>query len=561
MNFNSQKPGNRDAKGKSRNTVLVLGAASAFMMIPSLAIDNDNYQLLTYNGWDGFEIISLGDNPLDDGANYSMPGTFDGIGAQINGSGLRIQINHEIGNGGASISEVHLDLVNFKSAFDHVIANGAGNTGGISFVASARQAYDRWSQDGGATWTATSDSTNTNFSRFCSGQSYEPNTFGVGHGFVDAVYMTGEEVGGGRLFALDITNGDFYQVSGVTGAGGAGIGGMPFDAWENAALLDTGEVDHIAVLLSPDGGTSKMQLYIGEKGKDASGNAGTDFLSRNGLAYGSSYFLNATLPGVLGATSGGGFFDTTDADALSSSKLEDVDTSPSQPDRLVLGDQDSGVFTFDFNLDFSGGNFALGSSGFSITMIANQVAATNALGNADNVDWTDATILDGTAHVEGLIFVNEDNSSGEVWLMNPDGSGQTLIASTVPSTESTGILDISQLLGYNAGSIVLVNEQTSSLSALINPKATRAPDPVNVSFSYAPDTGLAELEWIGGAGAYYRLVKDDDLDFSDAVEVFPQSTSLGIPKGDFVVTGPDGKARAVVNLGFGIRQFMRVEAP
>ena len=77
---------------------------------------------------------------------------------------------------------------------------------------------------------------------------------------------------------------------------------------------------------------------------------------------------------------------------------------------------------------------------------------------------------------------------------------------------------------------MLVNEQTSSLSALINPKATRAPDPVNVSFSYAPDTGLAELEWIGGAGAYYRLVKDDDLDFSDAVEVFPSKHLARHPK-------------------------------
>ena len=41
--------------------------------------------------------------------------------------------------------------------------------------------------------------------------------------------MTGEEVGGGRLVAIDLTNRDLYQISGVAGDAGGGIGGMPFD--------------------------------------------------------------------------------------------------------------------------------------------------------------------------------------------------------------------------------------------------------------------------------------------------------------------------------------------
>ena len=34
---------------------------------------------------------------------------------------------------------------------------------------------------------------------------------------------------------------------------------------KNAALVDTGETDHVALLLSPDGGTQTMQIYIGGK--------------------------------------------------------------------------------------------------------------------------------------------------------------------------------------------------------------------------------------------------------------------------------------------------------
>ena len=167
--------------------------------------------------------------------------------------------------------------------------------------------------------------------------------------------MTGEEVAGGRLFALDLLNRDLYQVSGVAGATSGGISGMPADAWENAALLDTGESNHVAILLSPDGGSQNMQLYVGEKGKDFSGAASTGFMARNGLAFGSYYYLNDVLPSS--GTSFDGTFDTTVSGVLNSTKLEDVDTSPSDPTRLVLGDQDSGLFTFNFDLDFVGGAF------------------------------------------------------------------------------------------------------------------------------------------------------------------------------------------------------------
>lgn len=439
---------------------------------------DDAVQVVPRNGWKAFEVISVGDDPPGDGVRWSMPGAFDGLGAQVvGGTTLRLQVNHEDVFDG-TVSQVDLDLAAFEAAIANTISRGT--PGGVSFVTSARQAYDRWTADGGATWTPTSDPSTTQFDRFCSGQSYRPDTFGAGRGFVDDVYITGEEVGGGRLFAIDLANRDLYQLSGVAGAAGGGLGGMPFDSFENAALIDTGETGHVALLLSPDGGTRDLRLYIGEKGRAADGSVASDFLSRNGLAYGSYYYLNGELP--ADGTFTGGTFDTTADGAVNSGKLEDVDTSPGDPTRVVIGVQETGLFTFGFALDFSGGGFDPAGSGFTVTRTQEHNNDVDGLfGDADNVDWTAPTALGGQSFPDGLIFVNEDSGTGngEVWMLRPDGSGLIKIGDTIgvaSAGETSGVLDISALVGYRPGSVVLTSNQgsTSSLTVLVNPAAQRA---------------------------------------------------------------------------------------
>ncbi len=456
-------------------------------------LDGGTLRMNPRNDWRAFEVISRGDNPTGDSVNWSMPTAFDGLGAWLPvADTLRLSVNHE--NTDATISEVNLRLADFRTAIRNTIVTGS--TSGITFVDSAGQAYDRWSNDGGVNWIATSSPANTSFYRFCSGQSYQPNTFGLNRGFVDPIYITGEEGSTDRLFALDLVQRDFYRLSGVSGSAAGGIGGMPADAWENAALLDTGESDHIALLLSPDGGSQKMQIYIGEKGKDLQGNAASDFLARNGLAYGSYYYLNDTLPSGVSTD---GTFGTLAALALTSSKLEDIDTSPTEPTRAVLGDQDSGLFTFDFDLDFSSGSFNSATSGFSIERIQPHINDVDGLfGDADNVDWTAATTLGGINYAEGLIFVNEDSGTngGEVWVKTPAAGAPRKIADTIGisgATESSGILDISELVGYVAGSVLLTNNQgsNSSLSVLINPLAATQLSPVTLPGDYN-DNGIVD---------------------------------------------------------------------
>jgi hypothetical protein len=499
----------------------------------SLALNGGTLRVTPRNSWRAFEVISIGDNPAGDGFNYAMLGVFDGVGAwQPDAATLRLVVNHEETDG--AISEVNLNLANFQTAIRNTI--GTGTTGGVSFVNSARQAYGRWSSNGGANWTATSDISNTSFSRFCSGQSYPPHTFGAGRGFVDDIYITGEEVFAttGRLFAVDLVNRDFYQLSGVAGSASGGIGGMPFDSYENAALLDTGETNHVALLLSADGGSETLHMYVGQKGKDPAGNSSSSFLARNGLAYGSWYYLNDTLP--ASGTSNDGFFDTTIAGAVNIAKLEDVDTNPNDPTKVVLGVQETGLFTLDFNLNFGGGSFSAGSSSFSITKIQNHNNNMDGFfGDADNVDWTVATTLGGVNYPNGLIFVNENSSTdnGETWMMTPTGGGLTKIADTAPTdtatTETSGILDISKLVGFKPGSVLVTTNQgtSASLTVLIHPNAALAGD-----FNGNGKVDAADyVVWRNGLGATYTQ-HDYNIwrsQFGQTPASFGAASSFGTP--------------------------------
>ncbi|NBQ41818.1 MAG: hypothetical protein EBU23_04470, partial [Mycobacteriaceae bacterium] len=132
-------------------------------------------------------------------------------------------------------------------------------------------------------------------------------------------------------------------------------------------------------------------------------------------------------------------------------------------------------------LDFGSGGFDPAGSGFTVSGIQGHVNDTDGqFGDADNVDWTAPTELGGQSFPDGLIFVNEDSgtANGEIWMLRPDGSGLTAIADTVgvdTAAETSGVLDISALVGYRPGSVLLTSNQgaRSALTVLINPAAQR----------------------------------------------------------------------------------------
>ena len=131
---------------------------------------------------------------------------------------------------------------------------------------------------------------------FCSGHVHKSHTFGANTGFFDPMYIFGEEApadwGHGRMFALHDTT--LHLISGeIKGNAmdiqGGFVNGLPHDALENMAMVDSGENEHVILVCSPDYGTMALKVYVGRKGYRTDGEAcgecdgEEDFLARNGL--------------------------------------------------------------------------------------------------------------------------------------------------------------------------------------------------------------------------------------------------------------------------------------
>ena len=237
--------------------------------------DPTKLTLIGLAGWQTFEIITQGDtttstsaakNENDDGF-YTLPGEMDGLGVALPEDGreetIRVWVNHETpsacdtGNE-ATVTEVDLDRTRFRNAISNKI-NSVGGPEQDIFVRRFRRAYNVMV---GADGTAVTSLARP-LARFCSSQAYGPNTFRItGEGFQNQIYITGEERHDGRLLAIDSGTRTMYQLSGRTGdASGiqGGIGGMPFDSFENVALIRTFETNHVALLLSIDSGSKMLK--------------------------------------------------------------------------------------------------------------------------------------------------------------------------------------------------------------------------------------------------------------------------------------------------------------
>ena len=469
-------------------TLLLWIATTTTTLVHALNGDSSKLSLDTYLGWKAFEIITQGDT---DGSNgYTLPGELDGIGAYMStrwedSDTLRVLVNHETGRAcdtenPATVTQIDLDLSTLQRAIENMRING--NLGSeTNFVRSFGPSWDVIIDENGYEVA----SLPSRFRLFCSSQAYGPDTFGPGEGFADQMYIFGEEKKSdpfGRLFAIDSSARKLYQLSGAVGDASSSQGGNPgmfFDSFENIALIRTFEQDHIAFLVSNDGGSKNLKLYVGQKRRGKDGAAGEDFLARNGLAYGSWFYLNGALPTEQGHTRAG-YFGSQDDGALTSEKFEDVDTNPLIPTQVVLGDEVYGVFVLDFALTFSSSDgifqsgFSGGSSTYTITMIVNEDDVE--MKQADNVLWTAAD----------LIYVCSDGENGAVWQLESDGSGIVRVASskrTGPDDSPSGAFDISDFLGFEPASILLVDTMgcDSSLAVLINPDARllSAPEPTD----------------------------------------------------------------------------------
>lgn len=405
--------------------------------------------LTTMNGWRSLELFTQGDNVLgvaDPGFGATAPrGNYDGIGLHPGPEGLSVWFNHE--NSDAAISRLDLDAAALRSQIDSVLSGGAPIA--ATTVVGVGYAYERIFDSAYHAQTNPAPVASgvggvaaygdANFARFCSGTSHHANAFGAGRGFVDSIYLTGEEVGGGSFYALDEATRTLWQVEDL------GLG-----SWENAAAVDTGEADHVALVLSSDVGGSPgdyLRLYVGEKGIDANADGEVDFLERNGLRGGSIYYFKPSSGSTSDLPDGvvSGAWSASTTGALRETKLEDIHTNPRDGTQLVLGAQNDGVYHLSVGLSFAAGAFAPNDSAVVITQIDDDDDAP--IGSPDNVTWT----------YSNEVFVEEDGDGDGVFRIDPSGGSRVQVA--VAGSEPSGIVDASIELGYRPGSVLITSLQ------------------------------------------------------------------------------------------------------
>jgi hypothetical protein len=415
---------------------------------------------------------------------YTAPGIFDGLGAYDNGDGTyTVLANSELGAAvgvpylvdGVALTGARISKFIIDKDIDNDASNGyqsAVIAGGIAYKSIIDANGDR---------VASAAQLNGGFNRFCSGSFEEANKFGNRRGFVDAIYLTGEEADEGLFYALDTETDTMYALAGL-GRGG----------WETAIQVDTGSRNTVGVILMDDN-TAPIYLWVGEKldSKRA------DFLERNGLAAdqgnlytwvptGGSIGIGAGTAGVpdsadlnalgLGTAAAGRWVLVgsgtqvaamtelqlrTAANALGAlqlSRLEDAHINPDNGQQLVFattGNSEFGaadtfgnLITLDLSDAFNRRGLISSSNGTDLTVIYDgdrQIAAwdaafgitKNGIIDADEQAAFGATIIrnpDGiTWSEDGFIYAQEDRSVAAGYFAQQEASVWKVDASATDS--------------------------------------------------------------------------------------------------------------------------------
>lgn len=475
---------------------LVLSVAAAAAAASQSVFVSEPTHLRT--GWSTFPVLTRGEAvPLIGGAvGQTFEWTeqhrqWDGLGACVVDPGtLRVYLNMEMSPGGTML---RLDLA--TQALDQWISGrvpGNGNTNQVARPAGLLRGM-------AAAWQPVDAHL---IDRPCSGNVWEPHAFGYERGFHDRLYLSGEETfaDGGHFQVIDPQTQLRYEARDVGGGG----------SWENASLIDTGRTDTIALLLGEDQGdsplgTAPLSLYVGRK------NPAGGFLERNGLVGGTTYYWDAdgtdsTIGSLYGSLFGGGagtraagHWTTDRTTAVLFSKAEDVhvDTQPGGPGfgvRAALASQGQGVFLVDCSsLEFVAGDLGVRRQSAVTVLFAAGTDQGDGSGSSGLFDAMDNLVWSAN----GRLYVNEDDGEGDIWEIAVDAllAEQSAGILAPPSTtvrqildadpiaglginESSGIIDISALVGYLPGSVLLTNGMGSvadQLAMLVSPAAARAP--------------------------------------------------------------------------------------
>lgn len=243
-------------------TLCSLCAALSLTGITSaMAQTTEPAQMNGLGAWTTTPVLTIGESVN----GYIPPGIPDGMGAFERDSQVDIISNHELRS---------------SQGYAYQLSNGTELTGAritrLVFDKNSRDlleaglAYDKIYNRAGDIVDESSDLDFNGLNRLCSANSAVRDQAG----FVDDIFITGEETYGGTAFALDVANETLWAVPWMGRAG-----------WESVAVLDVPGINHshVAILIGDDRGDAPLLLYVGEKRPNG------NFLERNGLVGGSLY--------------------------------------------------------------------------------------------------------------------------------------------------------------------------------------------------------------------------------------------------------------------------------
>ncbi len=452
---------------------------------------------------------------------YTPPGILDGLGAfELDENTVRVLANHELrpDQGYAYQLENGTELVGARVSYFDIDKTSRA-------VVDAGLAYDTIINRAGEEVDEITDLEYRGLNRLCSAQYIEAEQFGSGRGLVDGLFFTGEEANGGTEFVLDPATNTLHAVpwmgraawesvteldTGTTDKIALLIGddrqGAPLllyvgtkDASDGAGVLErNGLVGGQLYVWAADSGETTPEEYNGtgesrtgswveipvydaaQAGTAVDSNADGDI--QDDLGYDAQGFATQAQQDALAAAAG----------AFQFSRPEDVATNPEEGTQAVLAStgrdslfpSDSWGTTYLIDTDF-------GADGTPMTATINAIYDGDDAGDGqfagsdfglrspDNLDWAD----------DGNIYIQEDRSfdefgqtSGEetsIWRLDPDSGELTRVAQVdrtalplgqtdsdptdLGNWETSGILDVSELFGEEAGRLLLFDVQAHSL--------------------------------------------------------------------------------------------------
>lgn len=486
-------------------------------------------------------------NGLNSGDSvYAPTGIFDGLGAYDNGDGtFTVLANSELGNtvgygylvDGVALTGARISKFIIDKDVDDDASNGSQSamvSGGIAY----KEIIDA---EGNAVTSAAQ--LNGGFARFCSSSYEQADRFGAGRGFVDSIFLTGEESDEGLLYALDTETEVIYALAGLGRAG-----------WETAIQVDTGSINTVGVLLMDDN-TAPIYLWVGEK----STADGVSFLERNGLAAGQgNLYTWVPTAGSIGTAAGtAGVPDSADLNALALgtaaagswvlvgtgaqvallseaqlrttanglgalqlSRLEDASINPTDGQQVVFattGNADFGaadtfgnLITLDLSGAFDGNGLIAGGNSTGLAVIYDgdrQIAVWDEAFGDDNgqIDIAEraafgATIIRNpdnlTWSADGSIYVQEDRSVDKAFFAQQEASIWQVSATTTDPL--TGQATAERWMQIDRNAVPTAYGQTDPRAA-----GGTNPDPGNWESS-----GIIDVSYIYGLAAGSLFLAD-----------------------------------------------------